>query len=185
MEDMPDFEQISKIINAVKTAKMLGEVMQGSKENSTEPVSEVKESVTEPVSEVKESSTELVSEVKESSPEPVPQVNEQAQPGREITLCAFDRELQSPAIRSIKAAIPYLDYKYQRNMGIIVKLMEMDRLINHYTVLATESGKDKSREMLLAVKNELPEQSRPAADLLMKIMEIKDITASIAMQDLT
>ena len=155
MEDMPDIEQIGKIINAVKTAKMLGEVMQDNRTVNKEPVTEVKE---DPKAESTES---------------------------EITLCAFDKELQSPAIRSIKAAIPYLDYKYQRNMGIIVKLMEMDRLINHYTVLAAESGQDKSREMLIAVKNELPEHSRPAADLLMKIMEIKDITAAIAMQDLS
>lgn len=148
MEEMPDIEQIGKIINAVKTAKMLGEVMQSGNEETN-----VQE-ITLPVEQSKETG-----------------------------MCAFDKELQSPAIRSIKAAIPYLDYKYQKNMGIIVKLMEMDRLVNHYTVLAAQSGEDKSREMLLAVKNELPEQSRSAADLLMKIMEIKDITKQIAMQD--
>ena len=60
-------------------------------------------------------------------------------------------------------------------MGIIVKLMEMDRLINHYTVIAAENGKDNSREMLMAVKNELPQKSRGVADLLMKIMELKEI----------
>lgn len=131
MPEASDIEQIGKIINAVKTAKMLGSVMQSEKAaDDTE------------------------------SP---------------ATMCAFDRELQSPAIRSIKAAIPYLDYPYQRNMGILVKLMEMDRLINHYTALVTESGKDKAREMLTAIKNELPENSRCTADLLMKIMEIREI----------
>jgi hypothetical protein len=137
MDDMPDMEQLGKIINAVKTAKMIGGLMQ----NEEQPNNEVKAPA--------------------------------------VGMCAFDRELQSPAISSIKAAIPYLDCKYQKNMGIIVKLMEMDRLINHYTVLAAKSGEDKSREMLTAVKNELPEQSRPVADLLMKIMEIKNITESL------
>lgn len=153
MEDMPDIEQLGKIINAVKTAKMLGDAMQGTQENRAE---QVHTEAPEPA----------------AIPAPIPAPTS--------TLCDFDRELQSPAIRSIKAAIPYLDYKYQKNMGIIVKLMEMDRLINHYTVLAAQSGEDKSREMLLAVKNELPEKSRPAADLLMKIMELMEITKNIA-----
>lgn len=155
MEDMPDIEQLGKIINAVKTAKMLGDAMQGTQENRVEQVH---------------------TEAPEAAVMPAPTPT----PTSTSTLCDFDRELQSPAIRSIKAAIPYLDYKYQKNMGIIVKLMEMDRLINHYTVLAAQSGEDKSREMLLAVKNELPEKSRPAADLLMKIMELMEITKNIA-----
>ncbi len=161
MEDMPDIEQIGKIINAVKTAKMLGEVMQGNKEEpcTSPPVQE-----------------EMIADNLSVADEHISEFD------KEVTLCAFDRELQSPAIRSIKAAIPYLDYKYQRNMGIVVKIMEMDRLINHYTVLAAENGKDKSRQMLMAVKNELPEKNRSAADLLMKLMEIMDIV-NINMQN--
>ena len=96
-------------------------------------------------------------------------------PAEEREALTFDDELQSPAIRSIKAAIPYLDCKYQKNMGIAVKLMELDRLINHYTVIAAQSGSDNGKAMLTAVKNELPEQMKPAADLLMKIMEIREI----------
>lgn len=153
MEDMPDIEQLGKIINAVKTAKMLGDAIQSTQEDGAE---QVHTKTDEPAAAL--------------TPAPIPA----------LTLCDFDKELQSPAIRSIKAAIPYLDYKYQKNMGIIVKLMEMDRLVNHYTVLAAQSGEDKSREMLIAVKNELPEKSRPAADLLMKIMELMEITKNIA-----
>jgi hypothetical protein len=143
-----DMEQLGKIINAVKTAKMLGDMMQT------------------------EDSSPLPSQSSSQSQSPA---SEPAAKPDEVGLCAFDKELQSPAIRSIKAAIPYLDSKYQRNMGIMVKLMEMDRLINHYTILATESGADKSKEMLLAVRNELPKQNRPAADLLMKFMEMLEI----------
>ena len=148
MEDMPDLEQIGKIINAVKTAKLLGDAMQTSENGANA----------------------------EDAPK------QARQPG-DVTLCAFDKELQSPAIRSIKAAIPYLDRRYQKNMGIIVKLMEMDRLLNHYTVLSAESGEDKSRQMLLAVRSELPEQNRYAADLLVKITELMNISANIAIHD--
>ncbi len=139
MEDnMPDIEQIGKI---VQTAKLLGGLMQSGNE---QPQSEGETEVTE---------------------------------GKNSL--AFDEELQSPAIRSIKAAIPYLDYKYQKNMGIVVKLMELDRLINHYTVIAAQSGSDNGKAMLTAVKNELPEQVKPAADLLMKIMEIREIALTL------
>ena len=139
MEDnMPDIEQIGKI---VQTAKLLGGLMQSGNE---QPQSEGETEVTE---------------------------------GKNSL--AFDEELQSPAIRSIKTAIPYLDYKYQKNMGIVVKLMELDRLINHYTVIAAQSGSDNGKAMLTAVKNELPEQVKPAADLLMKIMEIREIALTL------
>lgn len=139
MEDnMPDIEQIGKI---VQTAKLLGGLMQSGNE---QPQSEGETEVTD---------------------------------GKNSL--AFDEELQSPAIRSIKAAIPYLDYKYQKNMGIVVKLMELDRLINHYTVIAAQSGSDNGKAMLTAVKNELPEQVKPAADLLMKIMEIREIALTL------
>lgn len=146
MENMPDMEQLGKIINAVKTAQMIGGLMQG-QENNTEETRR---------------DEEVYVEAEKSA-----------------GVQSFDMEFQSPAIRSIKAAIPYLDYRYQRNMGIIVKLMEMDRLINHYTVIAAENGRDNSREMLMAVKNELPERSRGAADLLMKIMELKEIAENM------
>lgn len=161
MENMPDMEQLGKIINAVKTAQMIGGLMQGqgnsNEENNTE-----------------ENHTEESHVEDNNRAENIPcKVRENA------GVQSFDMEFQSPAIRSIKAAIPYLDYRYQRNMGIIVKLMEMDRLINHYTVIAAENGRDNSREMLMAVKNELPEKSRSAADLLMKIMELKEIAENM------
>ncbi len=108
-----------------------------------------------------------------------PQSEGETEVTEEKNSLAFDEELQSPAIRSIKAAIPYLDYKYQKNMGIVVKLMELDRLINHYTVIAAQSGSDNGKAMLTAVKNELPEQVKPAADLLMKIMEIREIALTL------
>ncbi len=150
MDNMPDIEQITKIINAVKTAKMLSEITEDTK---TEPQDNRADTT----------DCETAFTAVDNQPK-----NE---------VFAFDRELQSPAIRSIKAAIPYLDYKYQKNMGIIVKLMEMDRLINHYTVLAAESGRDKTKEMLTAIKKELPKENQSMADLLMKVMEIKDIIA--------
>jgi hypothetical protein len=143
MDDMPNIEQLGKIINAVKTARALGDIMQS---------------------------------------DTAPSVTSEQPSGRDIS--AFDKELQSPAISSIKAAIPYLDSRYQRNMGIIVKLMELDRLLHHYTVLATESGEDKSKQMLAAIKNELPENNKPIADLLMKIIEIKNITNVIKEMEL-
>lgn len=155
MEETPDLEQLGKIINAVKTARMIDEAIHGTSNSGT--------------------STEDKKIGDEEAPE------DSAASG--ITLCAFDRELQSPAIRSIKAAIPYLDRRYQKNMGIIVKLMEMDILLNNYTVLAAENGEDKSRQMLLAIRSELPEPNRYAADLLMKIMEIINISANMAMQN--
>jgi hypothetical protein len=146
MNDMPDMEQIGKIINAVKTARALGDIMQ----------SETSKQAEQP---------------------PKAQIHSH-------DICTFDKELQSPEISSIKAAIPYLDSRYQKNMGIIVKLMELDRLLHHYTVIATENGEDKSKQMLTAIKAELPEPNKAVADLLIKVIEIKNITNTLKEMEL-
>jgi hypothetical protein len=134
MDELPNFEQLGKIVNMLKGAQALSGLMQSDDQT-----------------------------VKKS---------------QSVQLSDFDRELQSPAIRSIKAAIPYLSYDYQRSIGIAVKLMELDLLLNKYTVLAASSDGDNGKKMLLAVKAELPENVKPTADLLIKITEITELLNS-------
>jgi len=90
----------------------------------------------------------------------------------------FDEEIQTPAIKTIKAAIPYLEYKYQKNMGIMVKIIELDNLIKKYKDVSS-SGKNNDeswrKNMLISIRKYTSKDKQPIIDMIIKIMDINDI----------
>lgn len=99
----------------------------------------------------------------------------------------FEQDLQTPAIRTIKAAIPYLDFEYQRNIGIMVKIIELDNLIKRYqnTAIAMDTGRKEGwqKEMLLSMKSELDKKNQYYIDMLVRFMDIKDIIAKVRLEE--
>lgn len=145
-----DFGQMEKMMNMVKMVKSFAD---SGMLNSLLPQQENK----------KESAENLTVAVKE---EP------------KVYSVPFDDELQTPTIKTIKAAIPYLDFKYQRNIGIIVKLIEMDRLFKKYSDLEISSqsiDKDAKRKMLNAIRPQLDQRNQQVMDMFFKFIEIKNI----------
>lgn len=88
----------------------------------------------------------------------------------------------TPAINTIKAAIPYLDTKYQKNIGIMVKLIEIDRLINNFQAMSIGGDNDGTRKikMLQAVKPQLDIKKQKMIDIFVRVMEIKSIMEGLA-----
>lgn len=108
----------------------------------------------------------------------VPEKSEKAQnEGSQEIKESFEQNNTTPAINSIKAAIPYLDIKYQKNLGIIVKLIEIERLLNNFQAMSLGGDNDKERKikMLQAVKPELDLKKQKVLDIFIRVMEIKDI----------
>lgn len=99
----------------------------------------------------------------------------------------FDQDLQTPAIRTIKAAIPYLDFEYQKNIGIMVKVIELDNLIKSYknTAEAMTTGRKEGwqKEMLLSMKKELDRKNQYYIDMLVRFMDIKDIIGKLELEE--
>lgn len=86
------------------------------------------------------------------------------------------------AIRVIKAAIPYLDYTYQRNLSFIIKLMEIDKLLKKYSALTVDGQSIKpenKKNMLMAIRPELELRQKKILDMFLKIIEIKEITEDL------
>lgn len=167
--DMPlDFGQIEKIMGMVKLFKTLNDsnIMGGGLFNNGNPLSE------------NTSNNAVVPEIKN---EVINNVSEQETAIKKYSM-PFDEDLQTPTIRTIKAAIPYLDFKYQRNMGVLVKLIEMDRLIHKYSNM-TVSGQNVDgnwqKGMLQAIKPELDKKNQQVVDMFMKMIEIKDIAEGL------
>lgn len=79
----------------------------------------------------------------------------------------------------ITAAIPFLDQEYQKNLYIIVRLMEMRRVVSGGMLEARGKQEEpaplRRRKLLGAVRPYLPAEERKRLDLLVKAMDMKEI----------
>ena len=84
-------------------------------------------------------------------------------------------------VMTIEKAIPYIDPKYQKNLEIMVKIMELQKVINSFSAITIQSKnpEEKSRKMLMAIKPELDNKKQKMLDLFVKVMEIKTIMEGI------
>lgn len=91
----------------------------------------------------------------------------------------FENDINTPAIKTIKSALPYLDYKYQRNIGVAVKLIEIQRILDKYSSAAInmEITKDKNwrKNMILAIRPHMEKEKRQMIDMLINFMDMKEI----------
>lgn len=97
----------------------------------------------------------------------------------------FDEQFQTPAIKTIKAAIPYLEFPYQKNMGILVKIIELDSLMKRYKTMAVNSQSQNNnwkKGMLLSIKPQMNEEKQKIIEMIIKIMDIKEIMDSLNIQ---
>lgn len=81
------------------------------------------------------------------------------------------------ALKKIKDAIPFLDMPYQKNIGLMVKLMEIDKLVNNFRIMSASGNNDNriKKQMLMAIRPELDTRKQKMVDLFVKVMEITDI----------
>lgn len=117
-----------------------------------------------------------------------PDIKEEINEGGQVSKIELEKDMQTPAIRTIKAAIPYLDYEYQRNIGIMVKIIELDNLIKNYKTTAGAMSLTKKKgwqkEMLLSMKPELDRRNQYYIDMLVRFIDIKDIMENMQREDM-
>lgn len=79
----------------------------------------------------------------------------------------------------IAAAIPFLDQEYQKDLYIIVRLMEMQRVFSGGLLEARGKQEEpaalRRRKMLRAVRPYLPAEEKRQLDMLIKAMDMKEI----------
>ncbi len=100
-----------------------------------------------------------------------------------------DAEIQEPAnydnvtaLQRIKEVLPHLDMPYQREMGIMIKLIEIDKLMHTFQAMSAESGissRGIKKKMLMAIKPELDYKKQQMLDVCVKAMEISDIVEGL------
>ena len=79
----------------------------------------------------------------------------------------------------ISAAIPFLNREYQRDLYIVVRLMEMRRVLNGAFLETRERQEEpprlRQKKLLQAIGKYLPAQERRQMQMLLKMMDMKDI----------
>lgn len=79
----------------------------------------------------------------------------------------------------ISAAIPFLDQEYQKDIYVVVRLMEMRRVLGEEWVQSREkqslSAKTRRRQMLSAMRPYLPHTEQGQLDTAMKLMDLREI----------
>ena len=90
---------------------------------------------------------------------------------------ALDKRLNTPELATIKSAIPYLEPRNQKLVGLMVKLIEIQRLLNYLKETAeavnriNAEGDNWQFAMLELIKPHLPKSSQDSLDSIMTFME--------------
>ena len=79
----------------------------------------------------------------------------------------------------ISAAIPFLDQEYQREIYVIVRLMEMRRVLDGGLLEMRQKQEDppalRRRNLLGAVQAYLPDEERNRMETILKMMDMREM----------
>ncbi len=90
----------------------------------------------------------------------------------------FVDDYNHSAINGIKACLPFMDFKYQKNLTIFLKLIEMQRIIDIYkerSKISIDTKKNQTSSMLKAIKPYLKSDKATMVDNMLKIMAMKEM----------
>lgn len=81
--------------------------------------------------------------------------------------------------KMLMAAIPFLDQEYQRDLYVVVRLMEMRRMLTGGVLQArsrdTLPSSVRRRQMLSAIRPCLSQREQTRLDTLMRVMDAREI----------
>ncbi len=86
----------------------------------------------------------------------------------------------SPRENILYAAIPYLDAEFQKNMFLVMRLLEMQRVMGATPLVAREKQEEptlRRNQMFRAIRPFLPVAERNQIDQVMKMMQVRELMA--------
>ena len=111
-----------------------------------------------------------------------------AQPSPATNTAFYDTPILTPELIALKAAIPHIERKYQQPLGIMVKLIELQRLMLFYksdAAMQSQSVQNAAsaahaRNMLAAIRSNMPDEiTRTKLDILAKTLDIAELLQQI------
>jgi hypothetical protein len=89
----------------------------------------------------------------------------------------FDHMVDSPALRSMKAALPFIELRYRRPLSVFIKLIEIQKLMDVYSdalvAIGDQTGTDWRRGMLYAMRSSVAEDKKGMIDTLLQLMDMR------------
>lgn len=91
----------------------------------------------------------------------------------------FDDRFNTREIKILKSAIPFFEYRYQKNLAVMIKMIEMQRVMEYYKEKAVyisgiENPSDWRKELMKAVRPHLESEKQNMLDLMLKFMEMQE-----------
>ena len=99
-----------------------------------------------------------------------------------ITTFTTLKDKKITAEAAIRAAMPYIGQDMQKRLGIVVKAMNISRLMKKYSNLSVQTDKLKKskKEMLTELREEFDTHDRQLLDLFIKFTEIKELLDTVS-----
>ena len=100
----------------------------------------------------------------------------------------YDETFSTPNIKAIKSAIRFVDSRYHKPLGIWLKFLEMQNMLEFYAKRA-ENGHsrpehaDWRRGMLLSIRPYVSSEKQYTIDFLVKVLELKEIVSIMGEMD--
>ncbi len=109
---------------------------------------------------------------------PVTKSAEEAKEVTQVTTLPFEFETKESKI--VKSIIPYFDRSYQKQMAIVVKMLELKKIHEYYNdeaVITTSIPNNENwrSEMLMAIRPHIEEEKQYLIDLFIRFMEMNQI----------
>ncbi|MDR1537338.1 MAG: hypothetical protein LBU32_04965 [Clostridiales bacterium] len=121
----------------------------------------------------------------DSLAEKVGKTEKKERKSRKDLVCVFDEKFNSPNIKALKAAVPYVEAKHQKTLALWIKVLEIQRLLEltagEARLVPSEcrNQADWRREMLLSMRPYLNEEKRFVIDLLLRLTDISELTVKL------
>jgi len=92
----------------------------------------------------------------------------------------YDETFSTPAIKAMKSAVRYVDPRYHKTLGLWIKYLEMQNMMQIYAKRAEDDSSrpeyaDWRRGLLLSVRPYVGQEKQCTIDLLIKVIELKEI----------
>ena len=93
----------------------------------------------------------------------------------------FDEQLQTQNMKIVKAVIPYMSLEHQKLLGVFIKFMEIQRLLERReeVAVAAVSPQKQQEDMLKAMKPYCSKQNQQNINMIIRMFEMKEILKQV------
>jgi len=83
-----------------------------------------------------------------------------------------------PKLQALSAALPHISPAHQKNVAVMIKLMEIKEICRHYDAMTHSADENWRQNMVGAIIPHVGEKSAAKLQSLMQIMEMQDMVAN-------